>query len=81
MELLRGFLNIFPDALVHVCRNLSFGAPEKIRKATEEILAEWAEAARKNHAAYQEAKGKSDAVLVQGALLIICLFSIHLAFF
>ncbi len=51
VELLRGFLNVFPDAPVYVCRNLSFGAPEKIRKTT-------AEAARENHAAYQEAKEK-----------------------
>ena len=29
IELLRGFLNAFPDALVHVCRNLYFGEPEK----------------------------------------------------
>lgn len=29
LELLRGFLNSFPDALVHVCRNMYFGAPEK----------------------------------------------------
>ena len=29
VELLRGFLNVFPDALIHVCRNLYFGAPEK----------------------------------------------------
>ena len=29
IELLRGFLNAFPDALVHVCRNLYFGTPEK----------------------------------------------------
>lgn len=29
VELLRGFLNAFPDALVHVCRNMYFGAPEK----------------------------------------------------
>ncbi len=83
VELLRGFLNVFPDAPVHVCRNLSFGSPEKIRKATEEIPAEWAEAARENHAAYQEAKEKKRCRLgsAQGALLIICLCSIHLAFF
>lgn len=29
IELLRGFLNAFPDALIHVCRNLYFGTPEK----------------------------------------------------
>lgn len=29
LELLRGFLNAFPDALIHVCRNLYFGEPEK----------------------------------------------------
>ena len=29
IELLRGFLNAFPDALIHVCRNMYFGAPEK----------------------------------------------------
>ena len=29
IELLRGFLNAFPDALVHVCRNMYFGEPEK----------------------------------------------------
>lgn len=29
IELLWGFLNAFPDALVHVCRNLYFGTPEK----------------------------------------------------
>lgn len=29
VELLRGFLNVFPDALIHVCRNLYFGTPEK----------------------------------------------------
>lgn len=28
VELLRGFLNAFPDARVHVCRNLYFGKPE-----------------------------------------------------
>ena len=27
VELLRGFLNVFPDALIHVCRNLYFGSP------------------------------------------------------
>ena len=32
VELLRGFLNVFPDALVHVCRNLYFGAPEKFER-------------------------------------------------
>lgn len=29
LELLRGFLNSFPNALIHVCRNMYFGAPEK----------------------------------------------------
>lgn len=29
IELLRGFLNSFPDAIVHVCRNLYFGDAEK----------------------------------------------------
>ena len=29
VELLRGFLNSFPDAHVHVCRNMYFGASEK----------------------------------------------------
>lgn len=29
IELLRGFLNAFPDALIYVCRNLYFGDPEK----------------------------------------------------
>lgn len=29
LELLRGFLNSFPDALIHACRNMYFGAPEK----------------------------------------------------
>lgn len=29
LELLRGFLNAFPDALIHACRNMYFGAPEK----------------------------------------------------
>ena len=29
IELLRGFLNAFPDALIHVCRNMYFGEPEK----------------------------------------------------
>ena len=29
IELLRGFLNAFPDALIHVCRNLYFGELEK----------------------------------------------------
>ena len=29
LELLRGFLNSFPDALIHVCRNLYFGEAEK----------------------------------------------------
>ncbi len=29
IELLRGFLNAFPDALVHVCRNMYFGEQEK----------------------------------------------------
>ena len=32
IELLRGFLNVFPDALVHVCRNLYFGEPEKFER-------------------------------------------------
>ena len=27
LELLRGFLNSFPDALIHVCKNLHFGTP------------------------------------------------------
>ncbi len=42
IELLRGFLNIFPDALIHVCRNLYFGAPEKFelynRSKSREII-------------------------------------------
>lgn len=29
IELLRGFINVFPDALVHVCRNMYFGDGEK----------------------------------------------------
>ena len=29
LELLRGFLNSFPDALIYACRNMYFGAPEK----------------------------------------------------
>jgi len=29
IELLRGFLNAFPEAVIHVCRNLYFGAPDK----------------------------------------------------
>lgn len=29
LELLRGFLNAFPDARIHVCRNLYFGASDK----------------------------------------------------
>lgn len=29
VELLRGFLNAFPDALIHACRNMYFGTPEK----------------------------------------------------
>ncbi len=29
VELLRSFLNSFPDSLVNVCRNLYFGSPEK----------------------------------------------------
>lgn len=29
VELLRGFLNVFPDATVNVCRNMYFGDPEK----------------------------------------------------
>lgn len=29
VELLRGFLNSFPDARIHVCRNLYFGKEEK----------------------------------------------------
>jgi len=29
LELLRGFLNAFPDALIHVYRNMYFGTPEK----------------------------------------------------
>ena len=29
LELLRGFLNAFPDALIPACRNMYFGAPEK----------------------------------------------------
>lgn len=32
IELLRGFLNVFPDTLVHVCRNLYFGEPEKFER-------------------------------------------------
>lgn len=29
VELLRAFLNVFPDALVHVCRNMYFGDSDK----------------------------------------------------
>ena len=29
VELLRGFLNAFPDALVHICRNTYYGKPER----------------------------------------------------
>ncbi|WP_302978455.1 protein mobD [Bilophila wadsworthia] len=29
LELVRGFLNAFPDALIHICRNLYYGPPEK----------------------------------------------------
>lgn len=29
VELLRGFLNAFPDAHIHICRNMYFGAPQK----------------------------------------------------
>ena len=29
VELLRGFLNVFPNTVIHVCRNLYFGASEK----------------------------------------------------
>lgn len=29
IELMRGFLNVFPDALIHVCRNTYFGEVEK----------------------------------------------------
>jgi hypothetical protein len=44
VELLRSFLDVFPEALVHVCRNLYFGEPEnfemynesKLRKTIEE---------------------------------------------
>lgn len=32
VELLRGFLNVFPDVPVHVCRNLYFGTPEKCER-------------------------------------------------
>lgn len=35
VELLRGFLNSFPDALVHGCRNMYFGAPEKFELYNE----------------------------------------------
>ena len=35
VELLRGFLNAFPDALIHVCRNMYFGAPEKFELYNE----------------------------------------------
>lgn len=42
VELLRGFLNVFPDALIHVCRNLYFGSPEKFelynRSKSREII-------------------------------------------
>lgn len=42
VELLRGFLNVFPEALVHVCRNLYFGSPEKFERyntsKTREII-------------------------------------------
>lgn len=32
IELLRAFLDVFPEALVHVCRNLYFGEPEKFER-------------------------------------------------
>ena len=35
VELLRGFLNSFPDACIHVCRNLYFGQPEKFELYNE----------------------------------------------
>ena len=35
VELLRGFLNAFPGALIHVCRNMYFGAPEKFELYNE----------------------------------------------
>ena len=35
LELLRGFLNAFPDALIHACRNIYFGAPEKFELYTK----------------------------------------------
>lgn len=42
VELLRGFLNVFLDALIHVCRNLYFRSPEKFelynRSKSREII-------------------------------------------
>ena len=35
VELLRGFLNSFPNALVHVCRNMYFGTPENFARYNE----------------------------------------------
>ena len=35
VELLRAFLDVFPDALVHVCRNLYFGEADKFELYNE----------------------------------------------
>ena len=35
VELLRGFLNSFPNALVHVCRNMYFGTPDNFARYNE----------------------------------------------
>lgn len=35
IELLRAFLDVFPEALVHVCRNLYFGEPDAFRRAPQ----------------------------------------------
>ncbi len=32
IELLYGFIGVFPDARIHVCRNLHFGVPEKFER-------------------------------------------------
>lgn len=35
IELLRAFLDVFPEALVHVCRNLYFGEPDASRRVPQ----------------------------------------------
>lgn len=35
LELLCAFLDVFPEAPVHVCRNLYFGEPEKFERCND----------------------------------------------